>query len=118
MLAAIKKELRETDKWTGQEAKATINGLSTTQQKVKSYPVELLIIPSQTIKIELINQDTILVSDKRDLIQVKDLFLRANIEFQPNIHFVVRIMRIESGVSPGFAANFNPSVISIIAVVD
>ncbi len=27
-------------------------------------------------------------------------------------------MRIESGVSPGFAANFNPTVISIIAVVD
>lgn len=37
----LKKELMETDKWTGQEAKATTNGVNATRQKVKSYPAKL-----------------------------------------------------------------------------
>ena len=59
-----------------------------------------------------------LVPDKLDLVDKKNLFLGTNIELQPNIHFIVGIVRIESGDGAWFTADLNPALVCVIAIVD
>ena len=59
-----------------------------------------------------------LVPDKLDLVDKKNLFLGTNIEFQPNIHFIVGIVRIESGDGAWFTADLNPALVCVITIVD